>query len=249
MPAMDVVIAFAGGVVSFLSPCVIPLVPVYLSITTGLGVAELESGDRASLGRVARGAGLFVAGFSAVFIALGLSVTALGSTLLRNQIPITRLAGVVVIVMAIVMLASTVATGRLTSREVRFHPQLHRYGGWTAPVAGAAFAFGWTPCIGPVLGSVLAVAAGQGGVLRGGVLLAVYSAGLGLPFLATGLLFHRAVGALRWTRQHSRALVRASAALLGVYGAVLALDQLAWMTLRLQAAAESLGLGGLVTLG
>lgn len=249
MPAIDVVIAFAGGVVSFLSPCVLPLVPVYLSITTGLGVAELESGDRRSLVTVARGAGLFVAGFSVVFIALGMSVTALGATLLRHQAPITRLAGVVVVVMALVMLASTVFGGRLTSRELRFHPRLRRGSTWTAPIAGAAFAFGWTPCIGPVLGSVLAVAASQGGVVHGGVLLAFYSAGLAVPFLATGLLFHRAVGALRWTREHSVALVRASAGLLGAYGAILAFDQLSWMTLRLQQAAEVVGLSGLITLG
>jgi cytochrome c-type biogenesis protein len=190
-----------------------------------------------------------VAGFSLVFIALGLSVTVLGATLLRNQVAITRVAGVVVIAMAVFMLTATVVQRGWLVREARPHPKLSRYGPWTAPVAGAAFAFGWTPCIGPVLGSVLAIAATQGGVARGGLLLAVYSAGLAVPFLLTGLAFHRMVGALAWTRRHSVAIVSASAVLLGAFGLLLALNQLTWLTLQLQSTARSLGVGWLVTIG
>lgn len=242
-------IAFGGGIASFLSPCVLPLVPVYLSVTTGIGAVELAGGGRRNLRAVARGTGLFVAGFSVVFIALGLSVTVLGATLLRNQVAITRVSGVVVMGMAAVMLAGLVLRRGWLVAEARFHPKLSRYGPWAAPVAGAAFAFGWTPCIGPVLGSVLAIAATQNGVAQGGALLAVYSAGLAVPFMVTGLAFHRVVGAFAWTRRHSVGIVSGSAVLLGAFGLLLALNQLSWLTLQLQSAARALGVGGLITLG
>jgi cytochrome c-type biogenesis protein len=242
-------IAFGGGVVSFLSPCVLPLVPVYLSITTGIGVNELSDGGRSTTRAVVRGTGLFVAGFSLVFVALGLSVTVLGATLLRNQVAITRVSGIVVIAMAAFLLAGTVLHRGWLVREARFHLNLSRYGPWAAPVAGAAFAFGWTPCIGPVLGSVLAIAATQGGVARGGLLLAFYSAGLAVPFLITGLAFHRVVGALAWTKRHSVAIVCGSAVLLGAFGLLLAFNQLTWLTVQLQSTANALGVGWLVTLG
>jgi cytochrome c-type biogenesis protein len=242
-------IAVGGGVVSFLSPCVLPLVPVYLSITTGIGISELADGERSTMRAVARGTGLFVAGFSLVFIALGLSVTVLGNTLLRNQVAITRVSGIVVLAMAGFMLAGTMLHRGWLVREARFHVRLSRYGPWTAPVAGAAFAFGWTPCIGPVLGSVLAIAATQDGAARGGLLLAVYSAGLGVPFLITGLAFQRVVGALAWTKRHSVGIVSGSAVLLGAFGLLLVFDQLTWLTLRLQSAADALGVGWLVRLG
>lgn len=242
-------VAFGGGVVSFASPCVLPLVPVYLSITTGIGVGELSDGGRATLRAVARGTGLFVAGFSLVFVTLGLSVTVLGATLLRDQAVITRVAGVVVIAMAAFLLAATLWQRGWLVRQARPHPTLSRYGPWAAPVAGAAFAFGWTPCIGPVLGSVLAIAATQGDVARGGLLLAVYSAGLGVPFLVTGFAFHRFVGALAWARRHSVVITSTAAVLLCTFGVLLAVDRLAWLTLQLQSAARAVGLGGLITLG
>ncbi|HEX5405995.1 MAG TPA: cytochrome c biogenesis protein CcdA [Pseudonocardiaceae bacterium] len=242
-------IAFGGGVVSFLSPCVLPLVPVYLSITTGIGVTELAEGGRSTMRAVAKGTGLFVAGFSLVFIALGLSVTVLGATLLRNQAAITRISGVVVIAMAVVLFVGTVLHRGWFVREARFHLNLSRYGPWAAPLAGAAFAFGWTPCIGPVLGSVLAIAATENGVARGGLLLAVYSAGLAVPFMITGLAFQRVVGAMSWTKRHSVAIVSGSAILLGAFGLLLVLNQLTWLTLHLQTTANAVGLGWLVTLG
>lgn len=249
MQLADYVLAFSGGVVSFLSPCVLPLVPVYLSVTTGLGVAELRERERGNVGTVLRGAGLFSLGFSVVFVALGLSVTAVGAALMRQQVPITRVGGVVVIVMALLMLAGTASRGGLVSRDTRFQLNTSRYGAWAAPLLGAAFAFGWTPCIGPVLGSILAVAAGQDDVGRGGTLLAVYSLGLAVPFLLAGVAFHQSMRAFSWTRRHSVAMIRGSAVLLGVYGALLAFDQLAWVTLQLQGVARALGLDGLVTLG
>jgi cytochrome c-type biogenesis protein len=249
MPGTDYLIALTGGVVSFLSPCVLPLVPVYLSVTTGVAVADLSQPGGRTNAAVLRGAGLFSLGFSAVFVALGLSVTAVGGALTRQQVPITRLAGIVVVVMALAMLAGTTLRGGLTARERRFHPDTRNYGMWAAPLTGAAFAFGWTPCIGPVLGSVLAVAAGQDAVLRGGTLLAVYSLGLAIPFLLTGLMFNRSTRALQWTRRHGTWMMRGAALVLGLYGVLLALDRLSWMTLQLQEAARWLGLEQLITLG
>jgi cytochrome c-type biogenesis protein len=241
MGGADYALAFSAGAISFLSPCVLPLVPVYLSVTTGLDVAELSRGGRGRAATVTRGAGLFILGFSVVFVALGLSATAVGSVLLEHQVPITRLAGVVVILMAVAMLLGTTTRGLWVSRERRFHPDPLRRRMWAAPVTGAAFAFGWTPCIGPVLGSVLAVAAVQGGVLRGGVLLAAYSAGLAVPLLLTGLAFHRAIVPMRWTRRHALGLSRTVAVLLFGYGILLALDRLSWLTQTLQTSLTASG--------
>jgi cytochrome c-type biogenesis protein len=235
----DYALVFGAGVVSFASPCVLPLVPVYLSVATGLQVTELAA--RRSTTTVLRGTGLFAAGFSVVFVLLGLSATALGGALARHQVPITRLAGVVVLVLAAAMLLGTTRRGLLLGGELRFHPRPGEGSAWAAPVTGAAFAFGWTPCIGPVLGSVLAIAAGQDAVLRGGTLLAAYSVGLTLPLLATALLFSRAVGPLRWTRRHSIALTRVAAVVMAGYGLLLVSDRLSWLTRVLQAGLTSSG--------
>src|SRR5215213_6691488 len=208
MSVADYPLAFTAGVVSILSPCVLPLVPAYLSVTTGLDVDELTHRGAGTLSRLLRGAGLFILGFSVVFVLLGLSATALGGMLLREQETITRLAGAVVLLLALAMLLSTSPRGLPLPRERRFDPAPGARSWSAATVTGAAFAFGWTPCVGPVLGSVLAIAATQDGVLRGAALLATYSAGLAVPLLVTGLAFARAVAPLRWTRRHSLGLTR-----------------------------------------
>jgi cytochrome c-type biogenesis protein len=116
-------------------------------------------------------------------------------------------------------------------------------------VAGAAFGFGWTPCIGPVLGSVLALAASQGHLIRGGTLLAIYSAGLGLPFLATGLAVARLAGAFAWVKRHFTGLTLAAAISLGFFGVLLTLNRLVWVTTQVQSALRAVGLGRLIDLG
>jgi cytochrome c-type biogenesis protein len=229
----DFAIVFSAGVVSFASPCVLPLVPVYLSVATGLEVGALSAGGARTAALVLRGAGLFVLGFSVVFVALGMSATAVGTTLARHQVPITRIGGGLVLLFAVVMVLGTTRWSGPLGRERRFRPATPERG-WAAPITGAAFAFGWTPCIGPVLGSVLAVSASQGAIVRGGALLATYSAGLAVPLLVTGVLFHRALGPLRWTRRHVVALTRAAAGLLAGYGLLLLFDRLAWLTAALQ---------------
>ena len=246
--SVTLVAAFGGGLISFLSPCVLPIVPAYLSIITGLEVADAEQG-RGNLPRIARDTGLFVAGFSAVFILLGLSATAIGSTLVDNQAIITRVSGLVVLAMALFLLGSLILRAPWLYQERRFHPDLSRFGPFAAPVAGVAFGFGWTPCIGPVLTSILAIAATQDGVGRGALLLAVYSAGLGVPFVATGLAFGRVTGALGWVKRHFTGITVASATSLAVFGVFLALDRLVWVTTELQQAFDAIGLGRLVELG
>lgn len=240
--------AFGGGLISFLSPCVLPIVPAYLSIITGLEAAEIREG-RGHLARIARDTGLFIAGFSAVFILLGLSATTIGQALFDNQGVITRISGLVVLAMALFVLGSLVARSPWLYQERRFHPDLSRFGPFAAPVAGVAFGFGWTPCIGPVLTSILAIAATQEGVGRGALLLAVYSAGLGVPFMATGLAFGRLAGALGWVKRHFTGITVASASSLAVFGVILALDRLTWVTSRLQDGLDTAGLGRLVELG
>lgn len=240
--------AFGGGLVSFLSPCVLPIVPAYLSIITGLDVGEIRHG-RGHLGRIARDTGLFIAGFSAVFILLGLSATAVGSALFDNQAVITRVSGLVVLAMALLVLGSLVVRAPWLYQERRFHPDLSRFGPFAAPVAGVAFGFGWTPCIGPVLTSILAVAAVETSPGQGALLLADYSAGLGIPFLATGLAFGHLTGALGFVKRHFTGLTAASATSLAVFGVILALDRLAWITTQLQDGLDAVGLRRLVELG
>lgn len=246
---MGYLAAFGGGLVSFLSPCVLPLVPAYLAIVTGLEVSELEGGSRSHLGRIARDTGLFVAGFTAVFVALGLSATAVGNTLVRNQATLTRVSGLVVLAMALFVLASMVVHAPWLYAEKRFHPQVSRWGPLAAPVAGAAFAFGWTPCIGPVLGSVLALAATRGNATQGALLLAVYSLGLAVPFLVAGLAFGRLTGAFGFVKRHFNAVTAISAGSLLFFGILLTFNRLTWLTSQLQSAMRSVGLDGFVRLG
>jgi cytochrome c-type biogenesis protein len=239
--------AFAAGVVSFLSPCVLPLVPVYLSLITGLEVAQVTEPARRR--RIGRDTGLFIAGFSVVFIALGLAATAAGRVLIRNQVVLTRLSGLVVLAFALFLAGSLVLKLPWLYRERRLHPDLSRLGPFAAPVAGVAFGFGWTPCIGPVLGSVLAVAATRGQESRGALLLGVYAAGLGVPFLAAGLAFGQLVGVFGWVKRHYTGLTLTSALLLAGFGVLLTLDRLTWVTSQLQALLRQVGLERLIFLG
>lgn len=240
--------AFGGGLISFLSPCVLPIVPAYLSIITGLEVGEIREG-RGHLRRIARDTGLFIAGFSAVFILLGLSATTIGSALFDNQGTITRISGLVVLAMALFVLGSLFLRAPWLYQEKRFQPDLSRFGPFATPVAGVAFGFGWTPCIGPVLTSILAIAAAENDAGRGALLLAVYSAGLGVPFMLTGLAFGRLTGAFGWVKRHFTGITIASASSLAVFGVILALDRLVWVTTQLQLALDNVGLDILVELG
>ncbi|HUQ62441.1 MAG TPA: cytochrome c biogenesis protein CcdA [Acidimicrobiales bacterium] len=241
--------AFGGGLISFLSPCVLPIVPGYLSLVTGLDVTEIEEGASHHLGRIARDTGLFIAGFTLVFLLLQLSATAVSRVMLRNHIVLTRVSGLILLAMGLFLIGSLVLKSPWLYQEKRFHPNLSRFGPLAAPVAGIAFGFGWTPCIGPILSSVLVVAANEDQVFRGALLLLAYSAGLGLPFLLTGLAFGRLTGAFGWVKRHTVALTILSATSLCFFGVLLTFNRLTWVTSRLQETAQALGLGWLVRLG
>jgi cytochrome c-type biogenesis protein len=243
------VIAFAGGVISFASPCVLPLVPAYLSIITGLDISELEESKRSNSLAVTRDTSLFVAGFDSVFVLLGLSATAAGQFVFDQQLLLTRISGALVLAMALFMIGSLYLQAPWLYQEKRFHPSTGKYGRAAPVVTGAAFGFGWTPCIGPILTSILAIAATSGRASTGAALLGVYSLGLGLPFLAVGLLMGRLSGSLRWVKNHLPTIVLVSSGLLAVFGVLLIFNRLIWVTTQLQSFLRAIGLEWLVNIG
>jgi cytochrome c-type biogenesis protein len=248
MADVGYVVAFGGGVASFVSPCVLPVVPAYLSVVTGVDLTDAEVNTR-QLARVARETSLFILGFGAVFVALGVTATAVGAAAVRNRVELARVSGGVIIAMAIFVLAATLVQLPAFNREVRWHPRLDRFGPFAAPVAGAAFGFGWTPCIGPVLSSVLALAGGERGVGGGAFLLATYALGLGVPFMIVGLGFGRLSGALSLLRRHLRSLNIGAAIVLGGFGVLLVMNDLSIVTVFLERVLRDVGLGALVTVG
>ncbi|WP_428954099.1 cytochrome c biogenesis CcdA family protein [Streptomyces sp. cg35] len=192
---LAVPIALIGGLVSFFSPCVLPLVPGYLSYVTGITGTDLMEQKR---GRMAAGAGLFVLGFTAVFVSGGALFGYFGSTLLDYQDILTKVLGVLMVLMGIFFLG---LMPWMTQREFRFHkrPVTGLAG---APLLGALFGIGWTPCIGPTLASVNTLAINQGSAGRGAILMVAYCLGLGLPFVLAAIAFRKALGAFSWVKQH-----------------------------------------------
>lgn len=230
---IQLVVAFGAGVISFISPCVLPLVPGYLSMMSGYSAAQLEAGE-VSRSRLIRVILAFIAGFTVVFAAIGAVASSVSQWLIRNQDTMTVAAGWVVIVFGILMVAMALSNeGPLAffSRERRMDVRPSRLGVWAPPVMGAAFAFAWTPCIGPVLTVIIATASTQATLGRGVALLVVYSLGLGVPFLLAGLgmwkLFSRA-------KPHARKIAVISGLLLTAFGVVMVTGQLnviaSWFT-------------------
>ncbi|HEY8383060.1 MAG TPA: cytochrome c biogenesis protein CcdA [Microvirga sp.] len=173
--------ALVGGLISFLSPCVLPLVPPYLSFLAGTTFDQLQAGDdRAVRRRAMLAALLFVAGFTTVFVLLGATASVLGQVVRQYLTELSTVAGLAIIAMGLHFLG--VFRIGLLYREARLHVD-RPVGLWGAYLMGLAFAFGWTPCIGPILAAILAVAGSEASVAKGALLLAVYSAGLGIPFL------------------------------------------------------------------
>lgn len=196
---VQIVIAFGAGVISFISPCVLPLLPGYLSMMSGYSAAQLEAGE-AKTGRMTRVILLFVGGFTLVFAALGAGATAFGTFLRQNVNTFTRISGFIIIVFGILMVAMAISNRgflAVASQEKRVHVRPSRLGKWAPPVMGMAFGFGWTPCIGPVLTVILATAATQDTLGQGVLLLVSYSLGLGVPFLLAGLGMFKFFGRLK----------------------------------------------------
>lgn len=223
--AVSIGAAFGAGVLTFLSPCVLPLIPGYLAFIASLGARE-EDGASRSARTLLVPALLFVSGFSMVFVALGASASVLGSFLDANRLLFERIAGVAVIVLGVFMLGVIrvpwlYGEARFDMRKVR------RFGPAAALVMGMAFAFGWSPCVGPILGSVLMLAMDAGQVSRGALLLGAYSAGLAIPFLAVALALGRATTVLTWLSRRSLVINRVAGTVLIVLGLLILTDNLA----------------------
>src|SRR5258708_7395136 len=215
----NIALAFGAGMLSFLSPCVLPLVPGYLGLMSGVSTTQLAVATKAETRAILRSTLLFVAGFTLVFTALGAEASALGTALQRHKQGLDQVSGALIIVMG-VLLAGLISP-RILQQERRFHVSPSRLGVWAPPVMGMAFAFGWTLCIGVQLGAILTLAADSGTLGRGILLLVVYSLGLGVPFVAAGLAFGRLAGAFGWVKRHFGVINVLSGALLVVFGVVL----------------------------
>jgi cytochrome c-type biogenesis protein len=216
--------AFGAGVISFLSPCVLPLVPGYLAMMSGLNGEQLAAPERADQRRLLRATLLFVAGFSVVFVALGATASAVGDFMFEHKVVFNRVAGVVVIVMGLFL--AGVASPRMLEAEKRFHVSPRRLGPYAAPVMGMAFAFGWTPCLGPILAALLALASNEGTVWKGAALLLVYSAGLGVPFVLSGIGLARLESTFKFVKRHYRVINGVAGALLVGFGVLLFTNRL-----------------------
>jgi len=233
----SIALAFAAGLVSFLSPCCLPLVPGYLAAVSGH-----EAPDDAGVidGRLVARSLLFVASFSTMFILLGLTATALGSFLVRNQATLQRIAGVAIIAMGLLFVASVFVV-RL-NRDWRPQALMERAGRGGPVVVGLAFAVAWTPCIGPTLGAILGLAATSQSAASGAGLLAVYSAGLAIPFIASAIAFNAAQRGLGFFKRHYP-VIQVTAGLIMIAMGVLVVDgQLFRLNLEVRQFLDSIGL-------
>ncbi|BDH08502.1 MULTISPECIES: cytochrome c biogenesis CcdA family protein [Streptomyces] len=207
-------VAVLGGLVSFFSPCVLPLVPGYLSYVTGVTGTDLADARR---GRMATGAILFVLGFTVVFVSGGALFGYFGQTLQGYKDVLTNVLGVLMILLGVFFMG---LMPWLTQREFRFHkrPATGLVG---APVLGALFGIGWTPCIGPTLASVVALSSQQASAGRGAILTVAYCLGLGVPFVLTAIAFRKALGAFGWVKRHYVWVMRAGGTMMIVTGVLL----------------------------
>jgi cytochrome c-type biogenesis protein len=232
---LAVPVALLAGLVSFFSPCVIPLLPGYLSYATGLSGADLEQARR---GRMLAGAVLFVLGFAVVFVALGTLSGALGSWLVTWRRELTVVLGAFTILLGLVF-AGVVP---LLQRDRRLH-RVPAVGLAAAPVLGFLFGVGWTPCIGPTLAAITTLSINEATAGRGAVLSAVYALGLGLPFIAAGVAYRRALGAFGWVRRHQVWVMRAGGLMLVAVGVLLVTGwwdaAVTWLQINLVSSTET----------
>ncbi|SDN10600.1 cytochrome c-type biogenesis protein [Streptomyces sp. cf386] len=207
-------IAVLGGLVSFFSPCVLPLVPGYLSYVTGVSGTDLAEARR---GRMVAGASLFVLGFTVVFVSGGALFGYWGSTLQENKDVLTKVLGVLMVLMGVFFMG---LMPWLTQREFRFHTK-PATGLAGAPLLGALFGIGWTPCIGPTLSSVQTLAINEASAGRGAILTVAYCLGLGIPFVLAAVAFRRALGAFAWVKRHYVWVMRIGGTMMIVTGVLL----------------------------
>ena len=233
-------VALAAGLVSFFSPCVIPLLPGYVSYATGLSGADLANGVAGTRrGRMLLGSLLFVAGFATVFVMLGFASGALGRRLVEWQDQFTIVLGVLMIVLGLVFAGWL----PLLQREWRIHA-IPAVGLAAAPVIGFLFGLGWLPCTGPTLGAILSLAFYESTATRGAFLAAVYAIGLGIPFIVAGLAYEKTLAALGWVRRHQQWVMRAGGVMLLLVGVLLLTgwwtELVTWLQVRLVGSSETL---------
>jgi cytochrome c-type biogenesis protein len=233
---VGVLAAIAAGLVSFLSPCVLPLVPGYLSAVVGVAPAELQ---RAGKRRVLVPSLLFVSSFSAIFVLLGVGATLLGSSFTTHRQLLDKIAAALIVALGTFFVLSLFVT-RL-NREWHVEGLLERAGRGGPLVAGTAFAIAWTPCVGPTLGAILSAAALSSSAAHGALLLAFYSAGLAIPFLATALAFERMSGMFAVVKHHFSVLIAAGGLVLVAMGVLIWTGELFQLNIEAQRALESVG--------
>ena len=216
LPAMTV--ALMAGIISFLSPCVLPIVPPYLAYMSGVSLNEIQ-GSQAARRKATVAALFFVLGLSTVFLFLGFTASAFGAFFLQIQELFAQISGVVVIAFGAHFLG--IFRIPFLDREARLEAGDQGGTSFGAYVLGLAFAFGWTPCIGPQLGAILSLAASETSVTRGTLLLGIYALGLGLPFLLAAMFLTRAMGVMNWLKPHMRLIERMMGLLLVLVGLAL----------------------------
>ncbi|MEO0667915.1 MAG: cytochrome c biogenesis protein CcdA [Pseudomonadota bacterium] len=225
LPAMSV--ALLAGVISFLSPCVLPIVPPYLAYMSGMSVGEI-SDDGRGRNRATISALFFVLGLSTVFIILGFAASAFGAFFLQNQVLFAQISGAVIIVFGLHFLG--VFRISFLDREARMDAGDQGGSSFGAYILGLAFAFGWTPCIGPQLGAILTLAATEASVTRGTFLLGVYAAGLGIPFLLAAMFMSRAMGLMNRLKRHMALIEKVMGGLLVLVGAAMLTGLFTWFS-------------------
>ena len=214
LPAMS--IALAAGVLSFLSPCVLPIVPPYLAYMGGVTVSDMAEGTGTQRRKALGSAAFFVLGLSTVFLFLGFTASAFGRFFLSNQDWFVTIAGLVIMIFGAHFLG--VYRIGFMDREMRMDAGDRGGSAFGAYILGLAFAFGWTPCIGPILGAILSIAASEADVARGTTLLAAYAAGLGIPFLLVAAFFPSLKGLMAWMKRHMERIERIMGLLLWTVG-------------------------------
>jgi cytochrome c-type biogenesis protein len=233
----SVIAAFGAGLISFLSPCVLPLVPSYLALISGTHVSRRKT-VIATLG--------FIGGFTLIFCLLGAGASTIGGWLLTNQQTLQRISGLIIIFFGLMM--TGVATIPALQRERRFHVDPAKYGVAGPTIMGMAFAFGWTPCIGPILGPILALAATTETVWSGVSLLFVYSLGLGVPFFVSALAIDKLATTFGWVKRHYRPINAVAGSIMVIFGIVLFTGNLGQISLWFTDLLEAIGLKRLTTI-
>lgn len=214
--ALALPVALLAGLVSFFSPCVVPLLPGYLSYATGLGAAEVVEGSP-HRGRMLAGASLFVLGFAVVFVITGVVAGSAGRLLAQYREVVTRVLGVLIIVLGLIFAGVL----RIGQRDLRIH-RVPAVGVAAAPLVGVVFALGWTPCLSPTLGVVVNLGFNEGTAVRGGLLGFVYALGLGIPFVLAGLAFTKMASAVAFLRERQQLIMRIGGVLMIIVGVLLA---------------------------